>query len=142
MDRVVFDTVILVRGLINPRSVCGRIVFLHAHQYQLVLSHPVLLEVMDVLQRPELVHKFRTLPGLDMRRVLDIVSHAEIVELPDIPAVSRDPNDDKFLATAAVAGAAYLVTEDEDLLVLKEYQGARIVTALGFLAVLEQADTG
>ena len=64
---------------------------------------------------------------------------AEIVELANIPAISRDPSDDKFLATAAVAEADYLVTEDKDILVLKEHGRTAIVSAAEFLAALESA---
>ncbi len=67
-----------------------------------------------------------------------LLGQAERVELTEIPAVARDPKDDKFLATAAVAGADYLVTEDDDLLVLGEYQGVKIVKAAAFLRILGQ----
>jgi predicted nucleic acid-binding protein len=37
----------------------------------------------------------------------------------DIPQVTRDPKDDKFLATATAGEAGYLVSEDPDLLDLR-----------------------
>jgi len=54
-----------------------------------------------------------------------------------VPAVSRDPQDDKFLACVRSAGADYLVTEDKDLLVLEEYEGTRICQPAEFIALLE-----
>jgi len=45
--------------------------------------------------------------------------------------------DDIFLVAAAAAHADYLVSEDNDLLVLGEYAGVRIVDAATFLAILE-----
>ena len=137
MLRVVFDTVIFVRSLINPRSTWGRLVFEYSLHYQLFLSQPVLVEILEVLQRPELTSKFRALQDRDLRRVIEIVGQAQAVTPPAVPAVSRDPKDDKFLATAAAARADYLVTEDEDLLVLDEYQGVKIVNAAAFLSILE-----
>ncbi|MGH2470091.1 MAG: putative toxin-antitoxin system toxin component, PIN family [Chloroflexota bacterium] len=56
-----------------------------------------------------------------------------------MPGVSRDSKDDKFLATAVAAGANYLVSEDEDLLVLKNHQGVQVVNIAAFLAVLGAA---
>ena len=53
---------------------------------------------------------------MDTRRVLDLLSHAELVEVADIPPVSRKPKDDIFLATAVVGEADYVVSEDYDLL--------------------------
>ncbi len=140
MLRAVFDTVVFVRGLINPHSRWGRAVFMRSHQYRLFLSRPVIMEILDVLHRPELTAKFRSLTGMDLARVIDILGQAEIVEAPAIPAVSRDAKDDKFLATALAAGAEYLVTEDEDLLVIGEYEGVRIVDAATFLTILEEQE--
>lgn len=137
MHRAVFDTVVFVRALINPFGVWGRLIFEHGHAYTLIVSPPVVEEILEVLHRPELTRRFRSLVGLDVGRVIEILDDAEAVELQDIPAVSRDPKDDKFLATAAAAQADFLVTEDNDLLVLDPYEGCRIVTAGSFLATLE-----
>lgn len=138
MLTIVLDTVVFVRSLINPHSRCGRIVFVHGSSYRLVLSQPVLLEIIEVLQRPELTRKFRNLVGLDHQRVLDIISQVEVVTIAVPPAVSRDPTDDKFLATAQAAGADYLVSEDKDLLSLEYYSGARIVDCATFLTILDR----
>ena len=137
MPRAVFDTVIFVRALINPHGIWGRLIFQHGHVYTLVISPPVVEEILDVLHRPELTRRFRALANLDVARVIAILDHAEAVELQDVPAVSRDPKDDKFLATAVAARADYVVTEDNDLLVLGVHQGIPIVTAGQFLAIVE-----
>ncbi len=142
MTRVVFDTVGFVRGLINPLSRWGRILFDYADHYQLVVSEPVIREVLDVLRRPAVVRLFKTLPvfktlpGRNLATIVAILADAEMIEVREIPAVSRDPKDDKFLATAAQAGTDCLVSEDQDLLVLQEYNGVRIVDAATFLDLL------
>ncbi len=141
MLKVVFDTVILVRSLLNPYSIWGTAVFRYTNFYQLFVSLPVLLEYLDVLHREELVQRFRTLRGMDSAQVIELLGQAETVEIGEPPLVSRDLKDNKFLATAEAAGADYLVTEDQDLLVLKEYQGVKIVTMVTFLAGLEQKDS-
>lgn len=138
MLRVVFDTVVFVRSLINPHSDCGRIVFAHSQRYRLFLSQPVAVEILEVLRRPELTHKFRRLRGMDAARVIELLGEAEVVDVSVIPKVARDPTDDKFLATAVAAGADHLVSEDEDLLVLKQYHGVQIITAADFLHLLER----
>ncbi|MGI8690720.1 MAG: putative toxin-antitoxin system toxin component, PIN family [Thermomicrobiales bacterium] len=132
----VFDTVGFVRGLINPLSRWGHVLFDYADDYQLIVSEPIVLEVLDVLRRPAVVRLFKTLPGRDVAAIVAILTDAEFVEVREIPAVSRDPKDDKFLATAVLAGADYLVSEDQDLLVLQEYSGVRIVNAATFLSLL------
>jgi hypothetical protein len=138
--KVVFDTVVFVRSLINPHSLWGRAVFHHADSYRLFLSRPILAEILDVLTRPELTRKFRGLQSTDMARVIDILGQAEVVEVTTTTRASRDPKDDKFLATAQEAGAAYLVSEDADLLVLGAYEGVRVVDTATFLRILEQGE--
>lgn len=139
MLRVVFDTVVFVRSLINPHGRWGRLVFAYSQDYQLVVSEPVVTEILEVLHRPELRAKFRSLENLDVGAVIELLGQAAVVDVQSIAPISRDPKDDKFLATAEAAGADYLVSEDDDLLVLKEYRGTKIIDAAAFLAVLESA---
>ncbi len=136
VHRVVFDTVIFVRSLINRSGLWGRLVFTHGERYRLVISEPIVVEILEVLRRPELTRKYRGVASANLETILGILASAEIVIVDEIPAVSRDPKDDKFLATAALAGADYLVSEDQDLLVLQEYNGVRIVDAATFLNLL------
>jgi putative PIN family toxin of toxin-antitoxin system len=140
--RVVFDTVGFVRGLINPLSRWGHILFDYADGYQLIVSEPLVVEVLDVLRRPAVVRLYRTLPGRDPAAVLAILHAAETVELDDIPAVSRDPNDDMVLATAVTGSTDYIVSEDKDLLSIGSHEGVRIITAEMFLALLMGDEDG
>ena len=136
MPKVVFDTVVFVRTLINPHNYCGRAVFEHSAGYRLFLSAPIVREILEVLHREELTRRFRRLAGLDLARIIELLGAAEIVEVPSVAKVSRDPKDDIFLATAIAADADYLVSEDEDLLVLGEHHGIKIVTCSVFLDML------
>lgn len=136
MLKVVFDTVVFVRSLINPHSIWGKLIFQHYHRYQLFVSEPIVSEILEVLHRPELTAKFKTLKKLDMTAIMNILGEASVVEIHPIPQTSRDQKDDKFLATAVAAKADYLVTEDRDLLDMKEYQGVKIITAKTFFDLL------
>ena len=145
MLRVVFDTVVFVRALLNQNSVCGRLVFGHLHHYELYLSTPLVVEIVQVLARDELVGTLERRRGAYVHvlaSLLECFQRASSVELSSIPAVSRDPKDDKVLATAKAASADYLVSEDEDLLVLGTYEGIQIVNAITLLRVLAQQATG
>lgn len=136
MPNVVFDTVVFLRSLINPSGLWGRLVFAR-NDYRLIISEPVLREITEVIARPQLRRKYRSLPTRDPFALLSLLAHTHVVDVIDVPAVSRDPKDDKFLATARAARADYLVTEDQDLLVLHEYEGTQIVTAAQFMAILD-----
>lgn len=138
MPKVIFDTVVFVRSLINPFSFWGKIMFEYSSKYRLFVSRQILIEILEVLKRPEVVARFKTLEGKDIRKILEIISRAEVVEISDIPEVSRDIKDDKFLATAEVAGADYLVSADQDLLDIKQHKGINIIDAETFLKILSQ----
>ena len=47
--------------------------------------------------------------------------------------MSRDPDDDAILAAAVERCADYIVTGDQDLLAIGDYQSTRIVTPRAFL---------
>ncbi|TSC88197.1 MAG: PilT protein domain-containing protein [Microgenomates group bacterium Gr01-1014_16] len=139
MIRVVLDTVVFVRSLINPYGRWGELVFKYFDAYQLFVSREVVGEILEVLQRPELTLKFRPMKNLDYSRVIELLGQAEVVEITESYSGSRDHKDDKFLATADAARADYLVTEDEDLLVLKKHGVTKIIDSLEFLRILEKS---
>jgi putative PIN family toxin of toxin-antitoxin system len=55
----------------------------------------------------------------------------EVSEPP--PNACRDPDDDRILAAAVQARCAYLVTGDNDLLMLKQFADVSIVTPREFM---------
>ena len=140
MLRVVFDTVVFVRSLINPCSFWGKIILKYSKSYRLFVSKPVLQEILEVLNRPEITSLFHSLEGLDKEKIIEIVNQAEKVEIFDIPTTSRDIEDDKFLATAKAANAHFLITADKDLLDLKEYEKIKIINAETFIEILKELE--
>lgn len=142
MVRAVLDTVVFIRCLLNPASRWGTLVFDHRDRYRLIVSEPVVEEIVEVLDRPVLAQKFRFVVGRNTEAVLAVLAEAEVARIGDVPPISRDPKDDKFIATARAARADYLVSEDADLLVLREYEGTRIVNAATFLHLLEALPVG
>jgi putative PIN family toxin of toxin-antitoxin system len=63
---------------------------------------------------------------------------AEMVKAPHCFKGCRDPNDAMFVECAMSAGARYLVSGDEDLLVLGNVGETAVVTPAQFLACLDQ----
>jgi putative PIN family toxin of toxin-antitoxin system len=127
---------VFLRALINPHSRCGRLLDDLAGDYELVLSPAIIREVLEVLHRPQLRTKFPQITQLDIARIIALFEQANVVEPQDVPPVSCDPADDKFLACARMARAGCLVTEDKDLLVLKAYEGCRICQPVAFIELL------
>jgi len=141
VTRVVFDTVGFVRGLINPADRWGRIIFDHRDDYELVVSPPLIKEGIKTLRRQEIARKFQSLPGRDPAAILDIMSRAKAVDVAPNPSPPelRDPNDAHVLTTAVAGAAVYIVTEDNDLLVLGTHHGIADDDAAAFLDVIRRA---
>jgi uncharacterized protein len=139
--RVLFDTVVLVRGLINPGSPWGRLLFEEASGYTWIVSPPVVDEYLEVLRRPRLVRKYREIETRNVTVMLDLIATAVVVQPVAIPAICRDPEDDKFLAAAKAGNARFIVTEDMDLLDIGIFERTAIISAEVFLRMLDAAET-
>lgn len=70
----------------------------------------------------------------------DYLGFLRVVQIPKVlNAVPRDPEDNMVLECAIEGQAQYVVSGDNDLLVLKEFRGIQIVRAGDFLKVLADA---
>ena len=136
--RVVFDTVIFVRALINPRGACGSLIFERTDDYALVVSEALTQEILEVIGRGELRRKYRSVARLNLDAIGHLISRAAVTDVTDVLPISRDQNDDKVIATAVAGQAEVLVTEDQDLLTLGEHAGVRIENAVTFLRNLDR----
>lgn len=95
-----------------------------------MFSAATFAELETRLWRP----KFDSYLSMEARRAIlhDLKAVAHWVEIPhDIASqrFSRDADDDKFIHTALASSATWLVTGDQDLLILGMVLGVRILTA-------------
>lgn len=138
MLRVVLDANVYISAIIRPEGPPGRIVarFLRQAAFEIVLSPALVEETLRALMYPKVRKHVRV--GVDPHLWFeDIIVLAQLVAGEvELPAVSADPDDDKYLAAAVEGRATLVVTGDPDLLALKEYQGIRIVTPRAFLDLL------
>jgi putative PIN family toxin of toxin-antitoxin system len=141
--RVVIDTNLFVSGVINVHGLPRRLLEAwYAGQVLVLTEASLLAEVIRVLERP----RIRTKYGLTPERITElqerIVRTAELVTpLSPLPAHSRDAHDNNFLAVALGGNAEYLITGDDDLLVLDGHPALgrlRIVTVHDFLEILAE----
>jgi predicted nucleic acid-binding protein len=64
----------------------------------------------------------------------EILTHFDIVEIKDCPAIIKDdPADDKFIHCAKAGKANTIISGDRHLLRLKTYQKIKILTPSKFL---------
>jgi len=134
--RAVIDTQIFLRAVINQRSLPAKIVYDYEDDYIFIVSEATLAEIEDVISRPKVRKKFE-FPENQISELLIRLARGERTIVHDIPAISRDSKDDMILACALSGNAHYIVSEDQDLLVLNTYKEIKIIDALDFLRVLE-----
>jgi putative PIN family toxin of toxin-antitoxin system len=136
---VVIDTNILVRALIKPNGTVGPVLQrLRGGEYTLLYAPPLLEELVDVLNRPRIRHKYG-LTEADIRTVVGLLLlRGEAVTPTERITTCRDPKDNKFLEVAVAGEADVLVSGDEDLRVLHPFRGIPIVTSAEFLQMLDK----
>ena len=130
-SRVVVDTNVLVSRLLLPNSVSARAVR-HAVEYgQLLASEATLAELADVLSRD----KFDRYVDLADRQAFfrQLAGVVERVPITYMVRASRDPKDDMFLELALNGQANYIVSGDQDLLVLSPFQQIPIMNPVNYL---------
>jgi len=66
------------------------------------------------------------------------VERAFLVEPSEAIRMCRDAKDDKFLELAVSGGASYIITGDDDLLVLHPFRNIAITTPAEFLRAAEE----
>ncbi|MFP4343722.1 MAG: putative toxin-antitoxin system toxin component, PIN family [Anaerolineales bacterium] len=136
--RAVLDTNLLVSYLLVHRPSLATLLDVHlVAEHFILITAPVLLrELARVLHYPRLQHYYDA-PQRD-RFVALVAALSEVVELPaDIPAICRDPDDDRVIACAVVGRADVIVSGDKDLLTLKRVGRIPILTAAEFLERLQ-----
>lgn len=66
---------------------------------------------------------------------LELIADPVEGKLP-VSAVASDPDDDTYVAAALEGRADFIVSGDDHLLALGEYEGVRIVSPRSFLSIL------
>ena len=135
--RVVLDTNCIISALVFSRSNMAWL--RQGWQTQLFLpltSKETVLELMRVLSYP----KFQLSVEEQQQLLSEYLPHtlpiSRVTSKPDMPMV-RDVDDQKFLNLAISGKAEFLVTGDQDLLVLKDMSNIAILTLQEFKEQLQ-----
>ena len=127
---VVLDTNVIVGYYLSrtPKSANGQVFRLWRDQskLQLIVSNNVVAEYLEVLDRLQ-VGEPRVRRFAERLRQRATVT---TVRLGPRFTMSRDPDDNLLLATAAVGKAQYLITNDRDLLDLTTVQRRKFTFAI------------
>lgn len=114
--RIVLDTNLWISFLISSRYE-KLDELLSNHECKLLFSQELLEEFIDVANRPKL-RKY--ISRIELENILDTIDEvAEFIDVTSEISKCRDPKDNFLLSLAVDAKADYLLTGDNDLLVLQ-----------------------
>lgn len=127
--RVIVDTNCWISFLIG-RRLSGLVDLLSSERVKLVVCNELLDEIRDVTLRPKLAKYFPQKEVVSLLEFIELIG--EKFELKQQIKKCRDAADDYLLALAIESHAHYLVTGDQDLLVIKKIKRCRIVDVATF----------
>ncbi len=137
--RAVLDSSAVVSA-IGWRGEARRVLFLLAAGGFQSFRTPFLTEEWaDVVERVALEERRWRNPNW-ASWLLWLKTASKLVDDVPVRPTSRDPHDDPVIMAAVAARAAFVVTKDPDLLVLRKPYGAACVTPRAFLSALLRAD--
>ena len=121
LHRIVVDTNVLVRAVVNADSASGRIIqCCDSRALIILLSKAAIAEYRSVLADPEVILRY---PQLDEVRVALLLKRlrfvGDVIDTRkthfDLP---RDPTDQKWIELAIAGDATHIISADGDLLSL------------------------
>ncbi len=133
--RVVIDTNIWISFLIG-KTIAGLSNAIINNSVQILFSEELFDELIEVLNRPKFKKYFST---EDIYELVSLINtKVEWIKITNHFTDCRDPKDD-FLLDLIVSGEAdYLVTGDEDLIVLNPYKSINILHYRDFTKILDK----
>ena len=130
--RVVLDSNVIIAAFAS-RGLCSEVFEVCLSGHSIVTSEHILSEV-----KTNLIKKIRLPESIVKDKMEYLRDEAERVnpsELTDSPC--RDKDDNIIIGTALSGNAEFIITGDEDLLVLKTYKGIDIITPREFWSRLK-----
>lgn len=104
--------------------------FLFSGNTKLLFSTELLAEIKETITKPKL-KKFFEANALD-EMLSSFEPFIDLIEVKSVVNICRDPKDNFLLALARDGKADYLLTGDNDLLVLKKFGKTKIIAITSF----------
>lgn len=125
--RVILDANVVIAAAAS-RGLCEAILELCLEHHTIILCEGILEEIEEKLRG-----KIKVSPPIVTEYLKVLRNNASIFEPEHVPkGACRDPDDLMILGLVTPGNADAIVTGDEDLLVIKEFKGARIMTPRRF----------
>jgi putative PIN family toxin of toxin-antitoxin system len=129
--RIILDSNVIIASFATE-GLCHALFELCIDQHEIIISEHIFSEVANNLKR-----KLK----LPSQIIKDIIQYLNEVALKEYPPkltkkVCRDKKDDLILSLAEISNAEYIITGDDDLLVLKKYKSTSIIKPREFWEIL------
>ena len=137
--RIVLDTNIYVSNLISDKGNPARIVrWWLEGEYDVLLSQPIVDEILRVTGYERIQKKYAKVRENRLEFVALISDQAEWIEPKErLDVIVADESDNRYVECAVAGNAQYIVTGDEHLLDLRDYEGIAILTPAAFVTLQE-----
>ncbi|MEQ8169329.1 MAG: putative toxin-antitoxin system toxin component, PIN family [Candidatus Eremiobacterota bacterium] len=128
MIKVVFDTNIFISGIFFGGKSREGLELPRTGKFKLFSSKEIINELKDVLSK-----RF-DISDHDIDKIIkNIKKYTVLIDSPSKVDIVRDPKDNKILDCAIASMSRYLVTGDNDLLVIRKHKQIEIMTINDFL---------
>lgn len=125
MKKVILDTNLWISFLISKNfSFLDN--FIEKGKVKLIFSEELFHEFISVTERPKLKKYFTE---EDLKHVIQLINkHGVIIHVTTQNTICRDKKDNFLINLAIDSGADYLVSGDNDLLIIKKIEKTKIIT--------------
>ena len=123
--KAVLDTNVFISGIFWEGNFCSQIISKwRTGEFELVSSKEIIEELVKTLRNFKI-----SMPEDKIQEWINlIIKNAMIVESSEkLEIVKEDPSDNRFLEAAIAGNADWIITQDNHLLKLKEYEGIKII---------------
>ena len=127
--QAVFDTNVLVSALLWRGPPHALLEAVRNGSIALITSPALLAELTEVIGRAKFEAILTRTNTSREQALAQVRQLAEVIDPPPLTRrVCRDPDDDAVLALALASKADWIVSGDDDLLVLQTFEGIAIIT--------------
>lgn len=128
-NRIIIDTNLWVSFLLTKQFSFLDDLLEH-RKIQLIFSQELLSEFVEVIKRPKLRKYFS---DENLESLLETIEqYADFITVTSNVNVCRDEKDNFLLSLAKDGSANYLITGDQDLLVINQFEKTEIITIAEF----------
>ncbi len=131
--RIVLDSNVILSAALFKGSTPRQALDKASTTGQILISNEILVELTDIFNRS----KFDRYSSKQLRNEFlnDFLAIVENVQIVQKITACRDRKDDKFLELAVNGNANYIITGDQDLLVLNPFQDISIISVSDYLSL-------